>query len=53
MSDDQDRTFIVDQVLLQPGDCLCIQMVGWFIQQQHVWGFQQQLAQCNAAAFTA
>ena len=47
----QDRALVFDQVLLQPGDSFRVQVVGRFVQQQHIGCFQQQLAQRHAAAF--
>lgn len=52
MGDDQDGAFVVDQVLLQPGDGFRVQVVGRFVQEQHVGRFQQQLAQRHAAFLT-
>ncbi len=44
--------FEVMQEALQPGDRFGVQVVRRFVQQQHVWLFQQQAAQRNTAAFT-
>jgi hypothetical protein len=41
------------QELLQPVHRFGVQVVGWFVQQQHVGFGQQQLAQRHAALFTA
>ena len=53
MSDDQDRAFVIDQVLLQPSDGLRVQVVGWFVEEQHIGRFEKQLAERHAAAFAA
>ena len=53
MGDDQDRTLVVDQVLLQPCDGFGVKVVGGLVQQQHVGVFEQQLAECHAALFPA
>ena len=53
VGDDQDRALVFDQVLLQPGDGLGVQVVGRFVQQQHVGRLKQQLAQRDPAAFAA
>ena len=53
MSDGYHGSFVFVQETLQPGNGFCIQMVGWLVQQQHVWFRQQQFAQCNPALFTA
>ncbi len=51
--DAEDGALVLDQVLLQPGDGLGIQVVGRFVEQQHVGRFQEQLAQGHPAAFPA
>ena len=53
VGDDQDGALVVDQVLLQPGDGLGVEVVGRFVQEQHVGRFEQQLAERDAAAFPA
>ena len=53
MGDDQNRAFVVDQMLLQPSDGFRVQVVGRFVQQQHIRRFKQQFAQRHAAAFPA
>ena len=53
VGDDKDRTLIVDQMLLQPGDGLGVKMVGRLVEQKHFRRFQQQLAKRDTAAFTA
>lgn len=45
-------TFEVMQEAFQPCHGFRIQVVGRFVEQQHVWFFQQQAAQRHAAAFT-
>src|SRR5476651_1159329 len=42
---------VVEEVL-QPGDGVGIQVVGWFVEQQHVRGRQQQAAQGHTTLFT-
>ena len=49
---DQDRAFVVDQVLLQPCDGFGVQVVGRFIEQQHFGRFKQQFAKGNTTGFT-
>ena len=44
---------VFDQEAFQPGNTLGIEVVGGFIQQQHVRVGEQQLAKCHAAAFPA
>ena len=46
------RTRILLQMLLQPVDRLCIQVVGRLIQQQYIRLLKQQTAQSHAAALT-
>ena len=53
VGDDQDGAFVIDQVLLQPGDRFSVEVVGRFIKQKHIRRFKQQLAQGHAAGFTA
>ncbi len=53
MGDDQDRALVVDQVLLQPGDGFGVEVVGRFVQQQHLGRFEQQLAQRHPALLAA
>ena len=53
VGDDQDGALIGDQVLLQPSDGFRVQVVGRFVQQQHIGGFKQQLAQRHAATLAA
>ena len=52
MRDGDNGAFVIVQEAFQPGDRFGIKVVGWFVQQQHVWFFQQQTAQRNAATFT-
>ena len=49
-SDNGARVFMEET--LQPGNALCVQVVGGLVQQQHVGLGQQQFAQCDAAFFT-
>ena len=53
VGDDQDGACVVDQVLLQPGDGFGVEVVGRFVEQQHVGRFEQQFAERDAAGFTA
>ena len=53
MGDDQDRALVRDQVLLQPGDGLGVEMVGRLVEQQHVRRLEQQLAQRHTALLAA
>ena len=52
MGDRHHGAFEVVQEAFQPGHGFRIQVVGRFVEQQHVWFFQQQAAQRDAAAFT-
>src|SRR5471030_1430169 len=51
MGDRHNGTFEIVQETFQPRHGFCIQVVGRFVEQQHVWFFQQQAAKRNAAAF--
>lgn len=53
MGNCHDGAFEIVQEAFQPRDGLCIQVVSRFVEQQHVWFFQQQAAQRDAAALTA
>ena len=44
MGDRHDRAGIVVQEALEPSNGLGIQVVGWFVQQQHVRAGEQQAA---------
>lgn len=52
MGDCHHGTLVVVQEALQPGHGFRIQVVGRFVQQQHVRLFQQQAAQRHPAALT-
>ena len=52
MRNRHDGAFEVMQEALKPGDRFGVQVVRWLIQQQHVWFFQQQTAEGDAATFT-
>ena len=52
VGDGHYSAFVVVQEALQPGYGFRIQVVGRFVQQQHVRLFQQQTAQCHTAALT-
>ena len=47
------RTFILLQVLFQPVDTFCIQVVGRLVQQQDVRFLQQQTTESYTTAFTS
>ncbi len=53
MGHQDDAAREVFQVMLQPGDALGVQVVGGFVQQQHVGLGQQQAGQGDAAALAA
>ena len=53
VGDDEDRALVVDQVLLQPGDGLGVEVVGRLVEQQHVGRLEQQLAERDAALLAA
>jgi GTP-binding protein LepA len=46
------RSFVLLQVLFQPVNAFCIQVVGRLVEQQDVRFLQQQTAQSHTAAFT-
>ena len=52
MGDRHHGAFEIVQEALQPRHGFRIQVVGWFVEQQHVRFFQQQTAQRDAAALT-
>ena len=52
VGDDQNGAFVIDQVLLQPADCFGVEVVGRFVEQQHVGRIQQKLAERDTAFFT-
>ena len=45
MADDDQGTAVVNQVSLQPGNGLNIQVVGRLVQDQQLWLFQKHLSQ--------
>ena len=47
------RSFVLLQVLFQPVNAFCIQVVGRLVEQQDVRFLQQQTAQSHTAAFTS
>ena len=53
MGDEDNRTFIILEVILKPSHSLGVQMVGRFVHQQHVRFGQEQLANRDTARFTA
>src|SRR5699024_10898359 len=52
VSNSQDSTRVVFQVLFQPLHRFSIQVVSRLVEQQQVWLTQQQLRQSDTAAFT-
>ena len=53
MGDDQDGAAVFDQVLLQPGDGFGVEVVGRLVEEQHVGGLEQELAERDAAFLAA
>lgn len=53
MGNCHDGAFEIVQEAFQPGYGFRIQVVGRFVEQQHVRFFQQQTTQCHAAALAA
>ena len=53
MGNNEDRTGISSEEILQPLDGCDVQMVGRFVQQQYVWFGKQQLAQMHTGLLTA
>ncbi len=53
VGDEDDAAREVFQVVLQPGDRLGVEVVGRFVEQQHVRFAEQQAGQGDAALFTA
>ncbi len=53
VGDDEDRAPVLDQVLLQPGDGLGVEVVRRLVEQEHVGRFKEELAECHAPAFAA
>ena len=53
MRNDQDCAFVINEVLLQPGDGFGVEMVRRFVEQQHVGRLKQKLAERDAATFAA
>src|SRR6185369_8223909 len=41
------------EVMLEPGNRLCIEMVGWLIEQKKIRLLEQHLAERNTSAFAA
>ena len=50
---ENDVALIIDQMLFQPRNGLCVQVVSRFVEQQYVWLFQQKPRQRDTALFTA
>ncbi len=48
-----DRAGVLLQVLFEPVDAFCVEVVGGFVEQQHVGLLEQQPAQRHAAAFSS
>ena len=53
VADDERRAAAFEQVLLQPLGGFEIQVVGWFVEEQHVGGGHELRGQANAPAFAA
>ena len=53
VGDDQHRAGVFDQVLLQPGDGLGVEMVGGLVEQQHLGRLEQQPAERHPARLAA
>ena len=53
VGDDQDGAAVLDQVLLQPGDGLGVEVVGRLVEEQDVGVLEQQLAERDAALLAA
>ena len=53
MGDCYDCAGILLEVLFEPVDRFCVEVVGGFVEQQHVGLLQQQAAEGYAAAFTS
>ena len=53
VGDDQDGARVGDQVLLQPGDGLGVEVVGRLVEEQDLGGLEQQLAERDAALLAA
>lgn len=43
--------FEVVQEVFQSGDGFGVEVVGWFVEQQYIWFFQQQMVQCDVVVF--
>ena len=53
VGDDEDRALVGDQVLLQPGDGLGVEVVGRLVEEEDVGGLEQELAEGDAALLAA
>src|SRR5690606_16698002 len=53
VGDDEDRALVFDEVFLEPGDGLGVEMVGGLVEQQEVGGLEQQPAEGDAALLAA
>ena len=53
VGDDQDGAGVGDEVLLQPGDGLGVEVVGGLVEEQHLGLFEQQAAEGDAAGLAA
>ena len=47
-----NRALVLREMLLEPVNALCIQMVGWLVEQQDVWFLKKQATECHATTFT-
>ena len=53
VGDGDHRSLVLLQVLFEPVDAFGVEVVGRFVEQQHVGLLQQQTAQCHPAPFAA
>ena len=53
VGDDQDRALVFDQVPLEPGDGLGVEMVRRLVEEEHVGRLQEQLAERHAPPLAA
>ena len=52
MSDGNDCTLILLQMLLQPVNRLRIKVVGWLVEQQYIGLLKQQTTECHTTTLT-
>ena len=53
MGHGDDRTLVLLQVLFEPVDAFGVEVVGRFVEQEHIGLLKQQTAQCHTTALTA